>query len=87
MSSVEICNYGVLQGSILGPLLFILYINDMPLHLDHCLSQMYADDTTLYQFSNSLTHLEYVFNRDLFNLSSWCNTNKLVINAKKTHSL
>ena len=87
MSSVEICNYGVRQGSILGPLLFILYINDMPLHLHHCLSQMYADDTTLYQFSNSFTHLEYVFNRDLLNLSSWCNTNKLVINAKKTHSL
>ena len=62
-----------LWGSILGPL-FILYINDMPLHLDHCLSQMYADDTTLYQFSNSSTHLEYVFNRDF-------------INAKKTHSL
>ena len=59
----------------------------MPLHLDHCLSRMYADDTTLYQFSNSFTHLEYVFNRDLLNLSSWCNTNKLVINAKKTQSL
>ena len=79
--------YGTIQGSILGPLLFILYINDMPLHLDHCLSQMYADDTTLYQFSNSFTRLEYVFNRDLLNLSSWCITNKLVTNAKKTHTL
>ena len=59
----------------------------MPLHLHHCLSQMYADDTTLYQFSNSFTHLEYVFNRDLLNLSSWCNTNKLVINAKKSFQL
>ena len=58
----------------------------MPLHLDLRLSKMYADDTTLYQFSNSFTHLEYVFNRDLLNLSLWCNTNKLVINAKKTHS-
>ena len=65
----------------------VVHINGMPLHLDHCLSRMYADDTTLHQFSNSLTYLEYVFNRDLLNLSSWCNTNKLVINAKKTHSL
>ena len=82
MSSVEI--WGPAGFNSGPPVVPFLYINDMPLHLDHCLSQMYA---TLYQFSNSLTHLEYAFNRDLLNLSSWCNTNKLVKNAKKTHSL
>ena len=47
-SSSETVQIGVPQGSILGPLLFTLYINDLPDYLDHCDVTLYADDTVLF---------------------------------------
>jgi retron-type reverse transcriptase len=46
-SSAQNIRYGIPQRSILGPLLFLLYINDLPLYVDHSMSDLYADDTTI----------------------------------------
>ena len=83
-SSERLINCGVPQGSILGPLLFLLYINDLP----HCLSKtkprLFADDTNLTASANSVTDLEAAVNSDLENLRKWLIANKLSLNVAKT---
>ena len=73
------------QGSILGSLLFLLYINDLP----HCLSKtkprLFADDTNLTASANSMTDLEAAVNSDLENLREpWLIANKLSYSVAKT---
>lgn len=85
LSDTKIINIGVPQGSILGPILFLLYINDLP----HCLSPemeclLYADDTTIFTSLTSIEVITEQLNSDLCNLNVWCQKNNLIINPAKT---
>ena len=73
---------GVLQGSILGPLLFLLYINDMPQAVD-CELLLYADDTCLIFQHNDITEIETALNKNFSMLCDWFVDNKLSIHFGK----
>ena len=73
---------GVPQGSILGPLLFILLINDMDQEVKQCELVLYADDTVLFTSHHTITIVENNLNKDLQSLGRWLQDNNLVINLK-----
>ena len=76
---------GVPQGSILGPLLFLIFINDLPLVLKQSASvDLYADDTIFYDFQNDVYQLETNLQLTLNSLQDWCRQNGMVINTEKT---
>ena len=80
-------SFGVPQGSILGPLLFIIYINNLPTIVHHCEMTLFADDTAIYCFNTNLHDLEKELNEDLLNVAKWLNDNKLTLNLDKTKSM
>lgn len=83
LSQFSHINIGVPQGSILGPLLFIIYVNSLPLYVN-CKTVMYADDTTLLFSSSDPVSLQRNLNSNLSNIASWFYDNKLTLNVSKT---
>ena len=75
---------GVPQGSILGPLLFLIYINDLYNALRHTKSFMFADDTNLLYSNKNVKELFYNTNQDLINIAKWFEANKISLNTNKT---
>lgn len=77
---------GVPQGSILGPLLFLIFINDLPLVLSKKVSSidMYADDTTVYDIQDDLETLRSNLQESLSVLHKWCQQNGMLLNTDKT---
>ena len=84
ISDPVIVNYGVPQGTVLGPLLFLLYVNDIVKVVKQCKIELFADDTMIYISGTDLKYMEDILNNDLENIFKWLCNNKLSINTEKT---
>ena len=85
-SSTEKVTCGVPQGSVLGPLLFCIFINDLPLCISDPLvtCDLFADDTTLHSSAKSISNLQTSLQRGLNDVASWCSSNQMIIHPQKT---
>jgi hypothetical protein len=73
--------YGVPQGSTLGPLLFILYINDLLLSISNCNTDMHADDSTIHISGRNILDIQIKVQEDLNKIELWCKDINMFINC------
>ena len=83
-SNLATIEFGVPQGSVLGPLLFLIYINDLHKAIKFSTTRHFADDTNLLIKNNSLKQLKKHLNHDLRELVKWLKVNKITLNKSKT---
>ena len=86
-SSLKVMKYGVPQGSVLGPLLFLIYINDLHNAVKYSVTHHFADDTNFLYVSKSLKKIQKYMNLDLRFVCNWLKANKISLNASKTEML
>ena len=79
--------HGVPQGSVLGPILFLIYINDLHRSIKYSTTYHFADDTNLLHISKDYKSLQRKVNYDLFSLHKWLTANKISLNDGKTESI
>ena len=87
VNDINDINVGVLQGSCLGQLLFLVYINGLPCIIKSSKVSMYADDTSIYHSCKDIMQLNAVSNEELRRLDRWLKGNKLSLNVAKTRSM
>ena len=86
-SKLDLIRHGVPQGSVLGPLLFLLYINDIVLSSDLCKFTLFADDTSLFYSHKNKIEGSKILNAELTKIAEWLGANKLSLNVKKSKLL
>ena len=86
-SKLEKIDVGVPQGSCLGPLIFLIYINDLPHAVQNSVVFMYADDTSLCYQASDIETLNEAIKNNLMQLETWLKGNKLSLNVAKTNSM
>ena len=84
ISNKESVEYGTPQGSCMGPLLFLIFCNDLHLNLQFLGSVQFADDTTLYISHRNMNYMKFCLTTDLESIEDWFRANKLTLNIEKT---
>ena len=84
MSKKEPITHGVPQGSILGPIFFMIFMNDLNEVVENCKILSYADDTTLYFTSKNASNIQVAINQDINKLEKWFLENRMKLNESKT---
>ena len=85
VSSMQTVTCGIPQGSLLGPVLFLIYISDLPNSSEALTFRVFADDTNVFASSCDPKNLETLINAELRKVKDWCDINKLSINLAKTN--
>ena len=75
--------FGAPQGSCLGPLLFLLFMNDLYLNIEYCSAILFADNTTVYKSHRNTRYLKWCIKQDLKTISDWFKANKLTLNLEQ----
>lgn len=86
-SDYLVVDKGVPQGSTLGPLLFSIFINDLPHLCTNCSVHLYADDTVIYTANSNISQIQHSLQLDFNSVQQWLHNNRLLLNQKKSCSM